>query len=63
MSESNYIFADGRGQQLVVYIPNTNFNYYSIPSQEITLLVKGYLETDNGWLYIIEAPIIPKIIL
>ena len=63
MSESNYIFADGRGQQLVVYIPNTNFNYYSIPSQEVTLLVKGYLETDNGWLYIIEAPIIPKIIL
>jgi hypothetical protein len=34
-----------------------------MPSQDIVLPVKGYVETDNGWLYILEAPIIPQIII
>jgi hypothetical protein len=63
LSKSNSIYADGRGNQLVIYIPNNNFNYYSFSKQEITIMVKGYIETDNGWLYILEAPIIPQIFI
>jgi hypothetical protein len=63
MSDSNYLYADGRGKQLVIYIPNSQFNYYNMPKQDITILVKGYVETDNGWLYILDVPIIPQIIL
>ena len=63
LSKSNYIYADGRGDQLVIYIPNTSLNYYSFSPQEIAILVKGYVQTDNGWLYILEAPIIPQIFI
>jgi hypothetical protein len=41
----------------------TDFKHYSFGKQEITILVKGYIETDNGWLYILEAPIVPKIFI
>jgi hypothetical protein len=63
LSDNNYIFADGRGKQMVIYIPNTTLNNYNMPNQDIILPVKGYVETDNGWLYILEAPIIPQIII
>jgi hypothetical protein len=63
LSDNNFIFADGRGKQLVVYIPDTTLNNYNMPKQDIVLPVKGYVETDNGWLYILEAPIIPQIIV
>jgi hypothetical protein len=63
LSDNNYIFADGRGKQMVIYIPNTTLNNYNMPNQDIILPVKGYVETDNGWLYILEAPIIPQIIV
>lgn len=63
LSKSNSIYADGRGKQLVIYIPNSEFKHYSFGKQEITILVKGYIETDNGWLYILEAPIVPKIFI
>jgi hypothetical protein len=63
LSDNNYIFADGRGKQMVIYIPDTRLNNYNMPNQDIVLPVKGYVETDNGWLYILEAPIIPQIII
>jgi len=63
LSKSNSLYADGRGKQLVIYIPNNDFKHYSFGKQEITILVKGYIETDNGWLYILEAPIVPQIFI
>lgn len=63
MSDQNQLYVDGRGNELVVYLPNNSLNYYKLPNQDIVLPVKGYLETDNGWLYIIEAPVIPQIIV
>jgi hypothetical protein len=63
LSEHNQLHADGRGKELVIYIPNTTLNYYRMPTQDIVLRIKGYIETDNGWLYIIEAPVIPQIIV
>jgi hypothetical protein len=63
LSKSNPIYADGRGKQLVIYIPNSDFKHYSFGKQEITILIKGYIETDNGWLYILEAPIVPQIFI
>lgn len=63
LSENNPLHAEGRGKDLSIYIPNTSFNNYKMPTQDIVLKVKGYIETDNGWLYILEAPVIPQIII
>jgi len=62
-SLSNYIYADGRGKELVFYISNNELNTLEYPSQMIVIKVKGWIQTENGWLYVLEAPLLPRIII
>lgn len=63
MSDSNYVYADGRNNNLTFYIglkELTNFNY---PADYVKIKVKGWIQTGNSWLYVLEAPILPEIII
>ena len=62
-SPSNYIYMDGRGKELVVYMLNNELNEFTYPSQSVVIKVKGWIETENGWLYVLEAPILPRILI
>ena len=60
---SNYIYMDGRGKELVIYMHNNELNEFTYPAQAVVIKVKGWIETENGWLYVLEAPILPRILI
>lgn len=62
-SASNYIYADGRGKELVFYIYNNELNTLEYPNDPIAIKVKGCIQTENGFLYVLEAPILPRILI
>ena len=62
-SPSNYIYVDGRGKELVVYMLNNELNNFTYPAQSVVIKVKGWIQTENGWLYVLEAPILPRILI
>ncbi len=63
LSPSNYLYADGRGKDLVFYIQTTNLQNFTYPHSPIIIKAKGWIQTENGWLYVLETPIIPNIII
>ena len=54
---------DGRGKELVIYMHNNELNEFTYPAQAVVIKVKGWIETENGWLYVLEAPILPRILI
>jgi len=61
--DANYVYADGRGKELVFYIQTDELSNYTYPETSVIIKVKTWIETDNGFLYILEKPIIPTIVI
>jgi hypothetical protein len=63
-SQNNKIYMDGTGKELFVIMRNDILRNYEYYNNEIRIKVKGWIETnDKCWLYVLEAPIIPTILL
>jgi hypothetical protein len=63
LCKSNYIYADGTNNVLTIYVKHDELNNFSYPNQYELIKVKSWIKLDYGWLYIIEKPILPYIIL
>jgi hypothetical protein len=63
MLDSNWVYADGFGKDLVFYIQSNELNNFTYSEKQIVIKVKSWIETQNGFLYILEKPILPSILI
>jgi hypothetical protein len=63
LSNGNVIFFDGRGSELNIYIKPSTLLYGTYPEEYERIKVKSWIKTDNGWLYILERPLFPDIVI
>ena len=63
MCPSNYIYADGRNNNLVFYINANELKMFNYPDQDVIIKVHGWIQIGKSWLYVLEAPILPEIII
>jgi hypothetical protein len=63
MSPSNYVYADGRNNNLVFYVSGNELQMFNYPQQYVIIKVKGWIQVGKSWLYVLEAPILPEIII
>jgi len=61
--DNNYVYADGFGKDLVFYIQSNNLNNFTYSEEQVIIKVKSWIETQNGFLYILEKPILPTILI
>jgi hypothetical protein len=63
-SEGNNIIANGIGEKLTIKIKSHELRNFDYEPYHIEIDVKAWIQTDNNsWLYILESPILPYIIL
>jgi hypothetical protein len=63
MSPSTYIYADGRNNNLVFYIGGNELKNFNYPDEYVIIKVHGWIQVGKSWLYVLEAPILPEIVI